>query len=121
MTTDRTAAAEIVDRMRDAYNARDLDAFCALFAPDAEITDLRDGRLIARGLADIREGYARRFAASPTLFCEIKERISRGTHVVDYETVTGIDADPWEVIALYDVRDGTIRTLQILRIEDVGG
>src|SRR5687767_872285 len=102
--------SEIVDRQWRAYNSRDIDTYCALFAADAQIVRLNDGQVIARGIESIRAHYVARFR-SPNLHCRIESRMQLGSFVVDRERVEGITDAVLEVIAIYDVRDGFIRSL----------
>ena len=105
------SAAEIVGRQLDAYNGRDLDAFMACWAADARILAW-PGTLLAEGAETIRERHGRRFA-EPHLHACLLSRIAIGELVVDHERVTRDHhgrAIEVEVIAIYEVRDGLIRT-----------
>ena len=105
--------AEIVDRQWRAYNARDIDAYCALFDPQAIISRLNDGKEIARGADAIRRFYSERFK-NPELHCEIKMRTVLGRFVIDHEQVTGIVEGILEVVAIYEVREERIQSIRIL-------
>jgi hypothetical protein len=107
------SAGAVVDRQLLAYNARDIDAYCALFAEDAVISRIDTGEDIARGRAAIREHYTSRFA-SPGLQCSIQGRIALGAFVIDHERVVGIGTTPLEVVAIYEVRDSMIRTVRFI-------
>jgi hypothetical protein len=106
---------EIVNHQLIAYNARDIDAYCALYASDAVISTLNDGKVHARGLNAIRAYYANRFSNSPHLHCQIKFRFELGHFVVAYELVTGIEEGVFELIAIFEVRDSLIQTLRFIR------
>jgi hypothetical protein len=106
---------DIVDRQMRAYNARDIDAYCALYASDAVISTLNDGTEYARGIDAIRRYYTTRFSNSPSLHYDIKTRIELGNFVIDHERVTGIGEGTLEVIAIYEVRDSLIRSLRAIR------
>lgn len=108
-----THPREIVDRQLRAYNARDLEAYCALFACDAVISRLNDGEEIARGMDAIRAYYTARFKG-PGLHCRIKARIELEPFVIDHEQVTGITGGLLEVVAIYEVRDALIQSLRII-------
>jgi hypothetical protein len=97
-----------------AYNARDLDAFCALFADDVTIHDVPGGKVTCTGMAAFRAIYANRFA-SPDLHCEILSRMDLGDFAIDRERVTGIPGGPLDVIAIYEARDGLIRSVRFIR------
>lgn len=104
---------EVVDRQLHAYNERNVEAYCALFAADAVILKLNGNQELARGSDAIREYYTARFK-SQRLFCRIKSRTELKNFVVDHEQVTGIGEGLLEVIAIYEVRDSLIRSIHIL-------
>lgn len=99
----------VADRQLAAYNARDLEAWLATYAPDAEQW-LADGTLLARGHAQLRERMRTRFA-DPQLHATLLQRTCLGDTVVDHERVTRTGADGLEtvrMVCLYAVRDGRI-------------
>lgn len=110
---NRTATPrEIVDQQLVAYNARDLDAYCALFAADAVLQVLND-RELARGSDAIRSYYRTRFG-NPKLHCTVVARTTLGDYVIDHEQVVGITEGTLEVVAIYQVRDGLIRSVNFI-------
>lgn len=111
MSDHATQPESVVARQLDAYNARALDAFMRCWAEDARIYAWPD-TLIADGAAAIRERHRVRFA-EPLLQAQLLSRIEVGGLVVDHERVTrNYPEGPGtaEVIGLYEVRDGMIRT-----------
>lgn len=104
---------QIVDCQLRAYNARDIDAYCALFAPNAVLSKLNTDHELARGIDAIRTRYTDRFR-DPKLHCEIQSRIELGDFVVDHERVVGIKEGPLEVIAIYEVRESLIRSVRFI-------
>ena len=104
----------IADRQLAAYNARDLDAFAALFAPDAVLTDLPSGAVVAAGAAAIRDFYRARFA-TPGLRARVHAKIDLADWAADRETVYGIAGGPVDILALYEVKDGLIRRVFFIR------
>ena len=72
----------------DAFNARDLDAFLAVYADDA-VLEGPDGAVMMRGHEQMRAFYCPLFAQSPDLHAEIPSRIRVGTFVIDEEWTTG--------------------------------
>lgn len=102
-------AAAIIQRQLDAYNARDIEAFMATWAEDAEYYE-HPNTLLARGHAQIRERHAVRFL-EPNLYGKLVKRMVVGNRVVDQEMVTRTFPEGTgsvEVIALYEVADGKI-------------
>lgn len=52
----------MVQRQLELYNARDLDAFMAVFAPDVVVVNADTGETIATSAADLRPRYEVRCA-----------------------------------------------------------
>ena len=112
MTTPRT----IANAQLAAYRARDLEAFMALFAPEAFIEDLHTGQRRAVGRAAITEIYRARFRDNPDLACTIHAQMDLGDFAIDHETVSGLaDGSSFSAIAIYEVRDGLIRSVRFIR------
>ncbi len=75
----------VVQRQVEAYNARDMEAFLATYADDAELITLPD-KPMARGKEEMRARYTETFK-NPELHAEILKRIVVGDTVVDHERV----------------------------------
>lgn len=84
----------------DAYNARDIDAFCACFSDEVEVRSFPSGELLFAGMDAFRERYARRFE-SPGLHAEVVRRIAKDQVVIDEEHVVGIGEAPVHAVAMY--------------------
>ena len=110
---------DIVDLQLTAYNARNLQGFCALFAPTAVIATVGQATPLASGLEEIRQRYRSRFS-NQDLCCTVKNRMQLGEFVIDHEWVTGMGAKPVEVAAIYQVRDGLIQSLHFVWPGSVG-
>lgn len=109
-----TSPRAIVDRQLQAYNARDLAAYCALFADEAVIRQFDGPEPIARGIDAIRRHYRARFD-NPRLHCTVKSRIEFGPYVIDHEQVAGLAPNTVELAAVYEVRDGLIQSVHFIR------
>lgn len=107
----------VVQRQLDAYNARDLDAFLATFADDAQGFELGAVEPTMYGKAAIRTRYADLFARSPALHSVLVNRIAYARAVVDHERITGRHGSPevYEMIAIYEVERGLIRRFHAVR------
>lgn len=103
-------AVDVVQRQLEAYNARDLDAFAATYAPDIRIYRMPASEPAIVGMEELRKTYRARFE-SPNLHADIVNRIAAGNKVIDHERVVGIKEQPVEAIAVYEVVDGLIRTV----------
>ena len=108
---------DIADTQLVAYNARDLEAFMALFAEDAWIGDLPTGERRATGKAAITEIYRARFSDNPRLHCVVNVKMDLGAFAIDHETVTGLASGDIDAIAVYEVREGLIRSVRFIRQE----
>ncbi len=112
--------AILVQRQLDAYNARDIDAFMACWAADAQIFDHPD-TLAADGAAAIRDRHVIRFT-EPNLFGHLVNRLAVGDMVVDQEVVTRTFPEGpgrIDVIAIYQVTNGKIAKAWFKRGEPV--
>ncbi|MBL8516953.1 MAG: nuclear transport factor 2 family protein [Betaproteobacteria bacterium] len=100
----------VIQRQLDAYNAKDLDALLATYAPDAEQHALH-GALLAAGRDALRRRFAERFR-EPDLHARLLSRTLIGDVVADHEVITRNFPDgpgTLEMLCLYEVRDGLIR------------
>ncbi len=101
---------ETVQAQLDGYNARDIEAFMAPWAEDAEYYQFPD-TLLAKGKAAIRERHMVRFQ-EPNLHGALLSRISLDGLVVDRERVTRTFPDgpgTVDVVAIYEVAGGLIQ------------
>jgi len=100
-----TGPEAIVQAQLEAYNARDLNAFLATYAENAELFE-HPSRLLASGMGQLRERYAVRFA-DPILHALVLKRIVMGNFVIDHERVTRMfPAGPGtlDAVAMYEVQ-----------------
>ena len=103
-------AEQVVQDQLDAYNRRDLEAWLATYAADAEQHLLHAG-LLAAGTDAIRNRMRERFS-DPALQATLKSRTIMDNIVVDHEFVTRTAPDGLmtiEMICIYDVRLGVIQ------------
>jgi hypothetical protein len=106
-----TSPEAVVQRQLDAYNARDLDALLATYAPDARQYAL-PATLLATGHAEMRPRFAARFL-EPDLHARLLQRAVMGNIVIDHEEVSRTFPEgPGRVdlVAIYEVVDGLIRS-----------
>jgi hypothetical protein len=100
--------ADVVEAQLDAYNAQDLDAFCAFYSAEATL-GAYGGEVHTRGLAAIRERHAKLFAEFPQNKATRLSRVVVGANVIDHEhVVRGPGVQPFEVAAIYTLADGKI-------------
>ena len=106
ISTKSLDAQNIVQRQLDAYNARDIDAFMAVWADDAQYFE-HPSKLLASGAREIRARHISRFK-EPNLFGQLVKRMVVGNKVVDQEIVTRTFPEGTghiDVIAIYEVKD----------------
>jgi putative hydrolase of HD superfamily len=102
--------SELIQRQRDAYNARDIDLFMSFWAEDAEWRSF-DGNLLASGSTQIRERHVARFK-EPNLHANLVKRITFGDLVIDHEIVHRTFSEGTgqvEMLAIYEASFGKIR------------
>ncbi|WP_431256258.1 nuclear transport factor 2 family protein [Roseateles chitinivorans] len=103
-TSVSISPADIVQTQLDAYNAHDVEALIATYAPDARQYEYPD-RLIAQGAPALRERMAARFEASRP-HAQLLHRIAVGNTVIDHERIVNQTPDGpvvRELIAIYEV------------------
>ncbi|MGO1071236.1 nuclear transport factor 2 family protein [Lysobacter sp. CA199] len=119
--------ASVVQADLDALNANDLDAFMALYAPQAQIFGLpKEPHALAGprleqmyGREKLRAHFAKAMAAPVTPKIEQTESIALGELVVGRVRITDPQrAEPTEMMVVYRVRDGLIQELWHLVKED---
>lgn len=101
--------AAVVQRQLEAYNARDVDAILATYAPDAQQFEFPD-KLLATGTAQLRERFAARFQ-EPNFHAHLLHRTVLGNKVIDHEEVTRTFPEgpgKIQLLAIYEVQDGKI-------------
>jgi hypothetical protein len=106
--------ATIVQRQLDAYNARDLDALLATYAPHAR-QFAHPAMLLASGAAEMRERMAQRFA-EPDLHALLLQRVVMGNIVIDHEEVSRTFPEGRgrvDMVAIYEVADGMIQSASV--------
>ncbi|HET9232327.1 MAG TPA: SgcJ/EcaC family oxidoreductase [Vitreimonas sp.] len=105
---------DVVQAQLEAYNAQDLDAFCACFAKDCVIADL-NGVVTQEGVGQIRERYEAMFAQYPENKAHIVSRTAVADVVIDHERIDRSAELRLEAIAIYTVRDGLISRVDFVR------
>jgi hypothetical protein len=94
---------EIVQRQLDAYNARDLAAFVALYSDDIRIYRMPATEPAISGKAALAAFYSGKRFNVPELHAELLGRIATGNKVVDHERIRGISDGLVEAVAVYQV------------------
>lgn len=104
--------SDVVDRVIEALNAHDLEAFVACYAPDATIENGHD-EVVARGHDELRARYGPMFEGSPDVRVDALSRTDVGEFVVQEERVTG-RGEPQQHVAVYLVQNDAIARERLL-------
>jgi hypothetical protein len=99
----------VAQQQLDAYNARDIEAFMATYADDAQIFE-HPSTLLVEGAAAVRERYTARFQ-EPNLYARLIHRIVVGNKVIDHELVTRTFPEGTgtsELLMIYEIVNGKI-------------
>jgi len=109
---------DLADAQLRAYNAKDIDAFCACFADDVRVFDA-EGGLSLSGAADFRERYGALFADHAILGASILGRVSLPPHLVELEVwyrqkSPESPREQGQVIVRYTERGGLIALVEFL-------
>ena len=105
----------VVQRQLDAYNAKDLEAWLATYAPDAKQYE-HPVKLLTSGHAEIRARTAPRFQ-EPSLHAKLIKRTVMGSVVIDHEDVTrDFPEGPGriELVCIYVVERGLIQSASFI-------
>ena len=106
---------EVVAAQFAAYNAQDLDAFCALYADTAVLADF-GGEVTCSGLAAIRARHAGLFADFPRNSARLLHRIVLGSTVIDHEFVERAPGGlTFQVCAIYTIAGDKIARVDFVK------
>ena len=113
--------ADPVERQYAAYNAHDLGAFLACYAPDVIVYD-SDGHITAENRTQMQATYETLFARSPRVRARVRKWIHLGPDgrriVIDEEHVSGYVSAGEErrfvLAVMYEVEDELIRVVRFL-------
>ena len=100
----------IVGRQVEAYNAHDLDGFCACYSDDIVVVD-GDGNEVLRGMERFRERYRQQFEGDAT--GEVVGRVTAGSWVVDHE-IARLGGQTLEGLVAYRARGDVIDRVHFL-------
>lgn len=105
----------VIQRQLDAYNAKDIDAWLATYAPNAQQYEY-PGKLVASGHAEIRARTTARLN-EPDIHAQLLSRSVMGKVVIDHEIVTRNFPEgrgKLELVCIYIVEDGLIQNASFI-------
>lgn len=107
---------DVAQRQLDAYNARDLESFLDCYVDDCVVRSWPSGEVMMEGKEAMRARYGALFEAHPDLHAKLRARIEHGAYAIDHEEVVGLrEGETVYAVAMYEVRDGSIRNVWFLR------
>ena len=110
-----TPPEAVVQQQLDAYNQRDVDAWLATYAQDAQQFQF-PSTLLASGHAEIRARTAARLQ-EPNIHARLIQRSVMGHVVIDHEVVTRTFPEgpgTIELVCIYQVAEGKIQTASFI-------
>lgn len=108
-------ATQLAEEQLNAYNAKNIDAFLRPYADDVEVYTFPN-TLRYKGKDAMRQSYEGFFKNAPNVKATITQRIVYGSQVIDYEELTGLQADlTIKAVAIYIVENGKISKVYFLR------
>ncbi|MES2048085.1 MAG: nuclear transport factor 2 family protein [Pseudomonadota bacterium] len=110
MQSTSNSPATLIQQQLDAYNAKDVEAWLACYAHDAQQYTLH-GELLAAGHFDMRQRITSRFT-EPDLHARLLNRTVMANIVIDLELVTRNFSEgkgSIEMLCIYEVIDGLIQ------------
>ena len=105
---------EAAQEQLEAYNARDLARFIAVYAEDVKVFRMPSAEPVMQGRAQVAEYYASQRFNLPNLHAQVVNRMAFGNKVIDHERVSGVRPEAFEVAAIYEVEAGLIRAVWFL-------
>lgn len=99
----------LVQHQLEAYNARDLERFLAVYADEVCVWRPPSIEPALSGKAAFAAFYATQRFNLPGLHAEVLKRIVVGQTVIDHERVSGLRDEPFEVAVVYRIVGGLIR------------
>jgi hypothetical protein len=95
--------AAFAQRQLDAYNARDLASFVAEYTDDVVVYRLPETAPFLVGKPALSEHYRKTRFNLPSLHAELVNRMTFGNKVIDQERVLGVQEQPMDVAAIFEV------------------
>ncbi|MCH1929741.1 nuclear transport factor 2 family protein [Shewanella sp. A25] len=108
---EQPSAQSLVQAQLEAYNNHDLAAFIPLFSDDVCIYRPPATEPVIRGKQAFSEFYRNERFNLPNLHAKIMNRMVVGNKVVDHERITGLKDEPFEVMVVFEVKDGLIQNM----------
>jgi hypothetical protein len=112
-----TTPEALVQEQLDAYNARDLARFIAVYSDDVRVFRPPAAEPALAGKAAFAQFYASQRFNLPGLHADVLNRMVVGNKVVDHERIVGVREQAFEAAVAYEVHDGLIRNVWMFASE----
>ncbi|SPE35565.1 conserved hypothetical protein [Burkholderiales bacterium] len=99
----------VAQRRLDAYNARDLRAFLAMYSENIRVFRPPNVEPVIVGKTAFGDFYAKNRFNRQGLHAELLNRMVLGNRVIDHERISGVRDQPFEVAIVYEVAGGLIQ------------
>jgi hypothetical protein len=103
----------IVQKQLNAYNAKDVDAFIAIYTEDIKLYNYPN-ELLSEGRNQMRKDYIAWFERTPDLKASIKKRIVIGNRVIDEEQITA-NGRVFNTVVIYELDNGLISKVTFMQ------
>lgn len=104
-------ALEVVQRQLEAYNERDIDKFMLTFSDSIKVYKMPTLEPSIVGKEAVAEFYLTKRFNHVGLRAELISRTALGNKIFDRERVWGVNEEPIEMVAVFEVKDGLIETI----------
>ena len=108
----RESPEAIVQRQVNAYNAKNIEEFMNTYSADVELYDFPQ-KVFVKGSDEMKKIYGKLFSESPSLYCEIENRIVMGNTIIDKEKVRR-GKQIIHAVAIYEVVGGKIKKVTFI-------
>ena len=108
----RESPEAIVQRQVNAYNAKNIEEFMNTYSADVELYDFPQ-KVFVKGKDEMKKMYSKFFSESPSLYCEIENRIVMGNTIIDKEKVRR-GKQIIHAVAIYEVVGGKIKNVTFI-------
>lgn len=96
----------LIQKQLDAYNAKDLEAFMAMYTEGVQLYNYPN-ELLSEGKDQMRKDYVTWFEHAPDLKATVKKRIVIGNKVIDEEQIMA-NGKIFNTVAIYEIQNGRI-------------
>ena len=108
---------KLVQQQLQSYNSRDIDAFLEPYGENVEVYNFPNN-ISGKGKNYMKTNYKRLFSDSPSLHCEVINRMVLGNIVIDHEKITGLRGmNTIEAIAIYEIENDKIIKVYFIKKE----